>query len=309
MESAVMKREVETAHRLPEPIISTDELPGARKVIPLQAFWVSLLALGVATVGAFTSPEILAGYDALSWLLLLAPVFLFAYYRGWRGSIRVLAGGSLFILTIELAAALIFGATVEWLFLFLVALVLLAVGIGLGVLSELLHRERLLALAHAYSDPLTQLPNRRLLDYMLDKAFAAGQRGHPYGLVIFGVDKLKDYNARFGRTGGDEALQLMAETVNRYTRRMDASGRYYGDKFLSVLFGADRDGTWVFAEKVREAIAALTLPSGAALTVSVGIAVANPAGRDVDERVRAAEKAMSRAKSIGGNCSICAGEY
>lgn len=294
---------------MPEPIVSPGELPGARKVIPVRAFTVSLFALGAAIIGAFSSPEVLAGFDALSWLLLFVPVFLFSYYRGWWGSVRVLVGGVVFVLTIELAAALVFGATVGWLFLFLVALVLLAVGIGSGVLSELLHRERVLALAYAYSDPLTGLPNRRLLDFMLDKVFAAGQRGQEYAVVLFGVDKLSDYNSRFGRAAGDEALQLLGKVVNEHTRRMNTSGRYYGDKFLSVLLGADRDGAWAYAERVRETIADLTLPSGATLTVSAGIALVNPSGRHWDERVAVAENAIGRAKSLGGDCSICAGEY
>jgi diguanylate cyclase (GGDEF)-like protein len=304
-----LTREADRARPLPEPIVYPEELPGARKVIPVRAFTVSLLALGVATVGAFTSPEALAGYDALSWLLLLVPVFLFSYYRGWGGSVRVLVAGVASVLTIELAAALIFGTTVGWLFLFLVGLVLVAVGIGSGILSELLHRERLHALAYAYSDPLTGLPNRRLLNFMLDKVFAAGKRGFSYVVVLFGVDGLKDYNSQFGQAAGDAALQLMAEVVNEHTRRMNTSGRYYGDKFLSVLLGADRDGAWVYAERVREAIADLTLPSGAKLTVSAGVALANPSGRHWDERVRAAEDAIGRAKSLGGDCCVCAGEY
>ena len=309
MDSGVATREAVEARRLPEPYVYPGDLPGARKEIPVRAFAVSLLALVVATVGAFTSPEVLGTYDALSWLLLLVPVFLFSYYRGWQGSVRVLAGGVLFVLTVELVSALVFGAPVGWLFLFLVTLVLLAVGVGSGVLSELLHRERLLALAYAYSDPLTGLPNRRLLDFMLDKVFSAGQRGHHCAVVLFGVDGLKDYNERFGRAAGDEALQLMAEVLNEHTRRMNTSGRYYADKFLSVLLAADRDGAWAFAERVRETIANLTLPSGATLTVSAGIALENPSGPHWDERIEAAENAIGRAKNLGGDCCVCAGEY
>jgi diguanylate cyclase (GGDEF)-like protein len=252
---------------------------------------------------------VLAGYDALSWLLLLVPVFLFAYYRGWQGSVRVLAAGSAFVLAAEALAAVAFDATIEWLFLFLVALVLVGVGIGSGVMSELLHRERLLALAYAYSDPLTGLPNQRLLNFMLDKAFAASQRGLAYAVVLFGVDKLKRYNERLGRAAGDAALRAIGEVVNVHTRRMNTSGLYDGDRFLSILAGADRDEAWVFAERVREAVAALSLPAGGRLTVSAGIAPANPAGKDREERVSAAEKAMDRGKTLGGDCSVCAGEY
>jgi diguanylate cyclase (GGDEF)-like protein len=304
-----MMSALDSGQRLPKLIVYGDELPGVHKVIPVRVFWVSLAALTVAALGAISDPELLAGYDALSWLLLLIPVFLFAYYRGWRGSVRVLGIGTVLLLTFEFAAAFFVWGHVEWLFTFLVALVLLAVGVGSGVLSELLHRERFQALAYAYSDPLTELPNRRLLDFVLDKAFAAGRRGHSYAIVLFGVDRLKDYNARYGRTSGDEALRLVADTLNRHTRRMDTAGRYNGARFLSILMEADRDGAWMFAEKMRERVEGLTLPGNARLTVSAGVAVSNPSGRDWDERVTAAEHAIEHAKVLGGNCTVCAGEY
>ena len=286
------------------------ELPGAVKTIPPRALGLSVAALAAAMWGAFSSPDILAGYDAVSWLLLLVPVFLFAYYRGWRGATRALAVGSLMIIVSETVAVFVLGIEVEWFFLLLVAAVLVAVSIGLGILSELLERERLQALALAYGDPVTGLPNRRLLDFMLDKEFAAGQRGErPHAVVLFDVDGLKAYNARYGQAAGDKALQLIATRLNGNTRRMNTTGRYYADKFVSVLSGETRDDAWAFAELAREAISGVSLPTREKLTVSIGIALGNPSARDPEEGLKAAAKAVSHAKALGGNCAVCAGEY
>lgn len=293
----------------PRFVVANEELPGASKKIPTRALWFSLAAFATATLGAFSSPEVLAGYDALSWLLLLVPVFLFAYYRGWRGSMRALAGGSVFVLTLELSARFVLGVEVEWVFLILVAIVLLAVGIGLGVLSELLRRERLQALALAYGDPLTGLPNRYLLAFVLEKAFAAAKRGYPLSVVMVDVDGLGEYNARYGHEAGDEALKLIAADIDKTTRKMNTSGRYEAGSFLSVLSGVPRDGAWVFAERLRESIEQLELPTDARLTVSCGVASSNGLIGSPEDRVAAAERALGRAKALGGNCSVCEGAH
>ncbi|MFQ5891102.1 MAG: ATP-binding protein [Gemmatimonadota bacterium] len=122
----------------------------------MRALGVSVAAMGVATWGALSQPEILGPYDSLSWLLALIPAFLLAYYRGWRGATRAMAGGTLVILGAELVAERVLALEVNWLLLFLIAIGLLAVGLGLGVLSELLQRERAEALALA--ERLTAYP-------------------------------------------------------------------------------------------------------------------------------------------------------
>lgn len=114
-----------------------------------RALALSAAAMAVAGFGAVGAPGILAGYDALSWILALVPAFLLAYYRGWRGATQALAGGTVVILVAEVLADRVLGVSVDWLFLFLVTLVLILVGLGLGVLSELLRRERSTAVALA----------------------------------------------------------------------------------------------------------------------------------------------------------------
>ncbi len=290
--------------RLPLRPLRAPELPGAVKSVPLRVLALSLAAFGVAIVGAFTSPELLAGYDALSWLLLLVPAFLLAYYRGWRGAVRVLAGGSLLLLALELAAARLLGLTVEWILLFLVALSLLAIGLGLGVLSELLHRERVEALALAYNDPLTALPNRKLLEFQLDKQFAAALQGQPFSLALFDIDGFQEYNQRFGYSAGDEALRRVAACLNGTTRQVNMCGRYGGDEFLAILSGEAVEGASIYAERARAAVASIPLPAGA-VTVSVGVASFAEATRNPAQIIGDAADALERAREAGGNrCGV-----
>lgn len=261
--------------------------------------------MGVAVYGATTSPEILGGYDALSWLLILVPAFLLAYYRGWRAATRLLAGGTLLVLLAEAVAALVFGLAVNWLLLYWVAIILVAVGLGTALISELLQREHRDALVLAYSDPLTGLPNRRLVDFVLDKEFAAAIRGRPLSLVSVDVDGFAAYNGRHGRAAGDRALQLVAQQIDRHMRRMNLGGRYRDDQFLCVLSGERVDGAWVFADRLRAAIAEMLLPTGEHLTVSVGIAPYERRMRDAGELIEAAGEAVRRGSEQGGDRVVC----
>ena len=277
--SARVEAEVPVARQSRSTLPGKTELPGAVKTIPPRALGLSVAALAAAMWGAFSSPDILAGYDAVSWLLLLVPVFLFAYYRGWQGATRALAVGSLMIIVSETGALFVLGIEVEWFFLLLVAAVLVAVGIGLGILSELLERERLQALSLAYADPVTGLPNRRLLDFMLDKASAGVQWGHPFSIVLFDVDRLDTYNRRHSYAAGDDALRLIAACLKKTMRPMHTTGRYGGSRFLSLLSGENMEGASAYAEKAREAIADLALPTGEKLSVRAGIAAGEEVAR------------------------------
>ncbi len=283
------------------PQIEAEQLPGARKKIPARALWLSLAALGVAAVGALGEPRLLGGYDALSWLLILIPAFLLAYYRGWRATLRVLIAGTLGVLVLEVLAEYALGLRVEWALLFWVAVSLLAIGFGLALVTELLHRERRDALVLAYSDSLTGLPNRRLLDFMLEKEFAAALRGRPVSVVLFDIDEFSTYNARYGRRAGDTVLTEVGATFDRHMRMMNIGGRYDGDSFLALLSGENVDGAWVFAERTREAIAGITLPSGLRPRVSVGVAGYEAWMRTPSELVELAARALEAARRQGGN--------
>ncbi len=282
-----------------------DELPGARRRIPVRVLPLSIVALAVAGWTALTRPELLAGYDALTGLLVLIPAFMLAYYRGWRATAAVLVAGTMLLFGIELIAELVLDVAVNWQLLAGVVVVAVAVGAGLAAVTELLQRERREALLMAYSDPLTGLPNWRLLDFMLNKEFAAAQRGRPLSVVLFDVDGLADYNERHGQPQGDQALRSIAERLDRQMRMMNIGGRFEGDSFLAILSGEKVDGAWVFAERTRASIADLAADTGTYLTVSVGVAPYELWMRNTNDLLGAAARAIKKARRRGGDCVVC----
>ncbi len=285
------------------PQLVPERLP--KRSAPFRAFALSLTALVVAALGAVAAPELLASYDSLSWLLILVPLFALTYYRGLKVALQVLTIGALLFLLGELVAQYAFGVAVDWALLFWGTVVLLGLSTGLAILSEFLRQERREALVLAYSDGLTGLPNRRLLDFMLGKEFAAAQRGRPLSVVLLTVDGFGAYNQMYGRRAGDDAMREIGAMLDRQMRMMNIGGRYAGASFLSILSGEKVDGAWVFAERTREAIAGLELPTGSQQTVSIGVASFELRMRTPGELIDAAMRAAGRARSQGGNCVVC----
>jgi diguanylate cyclase (GGDEF)-like protein/PAS domain S-box-containing protein len=285
--------------------LEPERLPGGQRKIPVRVLPLSIVALAIATWAALTKPEVLAGYDSLTWMLILIPAFMLAYYRGWRSSAKVLVAGAVLLLGMELIAEFVMGVPVNWHVSLRVMSAVLAVGAGLALVTELLQRERRDALVLAYSDTLTGLPNRRLIDFMLAKEFAAAQRGRPLSAVLVDIDGLADYNARHGQRSGDAALRLVSETFGCQMRSMNMGGRYEGDSFLAILSGENVDGAWVFAERTRAAVATARPNTGLRVTVSIGVAQYERWMRNPADLLDATSQALRRARAQGGNCVVC----
>jgi len=174
----------------------------------------------------------------------------------------------------------------------------LGICIALGVVAELLHRERQAAERLALVDPLTGLPNRRHADLMLDAQFAAAGRGAGLAVVLFDLDHFKAINDRHGHDAGDTTLRRFAEVLNRNIRRMNLSARFGGEEFITVLGGCARDGAVHFAERVCRELREAPFAWGP-VTVSAGIAVYEEGMGSYEVLVAAADRGLYLAKSAG----------
>ncbi len=88
----------------------------------------------------------------------------------------------------------------------------------------------------ARSDPLTGLPNRRVLDEQLPREMARARRGGtPLCVAIIDLDRFKAYNDSRGHLAGDAVLRECAITWDSKLRGEDAIVRYGGEEFLVVL--------------------------------------------------------------------------
>lgn len=269
--------------------------------VPTSALLVSVLALGVAAAGNWFWPERLPQYFALLWLLALIPPFLLAYYRGWEGAALALAAGMILLIGVEVGGSFLSDRQVRWWIVSGVIFVLIIVSLGAGFSADRLRRDRTEALELAYADPLTGLPNRRVLDLFFSKEFATARRGGALSIVIFDIDGFKEYNDSQGHTAGDEVLKLVGRVLSRNTRAMDLSGRQGGDEFLSLLPGERAMGAVRFAQRVRAEIEKAKLAREEGITVSGGVAAYTAAMGTPTDLVDAADQALYAAKSAGGN--------
>lgn len=153
-------------------------------------------------------------------------------------------------------------------------------------------------------DPLTGLPNRVLLEELLERAVARARRSHHSTAVLFAdLDGFKSVNDRYGHHIGDRLLVATAGRLTRALRPGDSLARLGGDEFV-VLCEDLHDGSEAetVAERITTAMSAPFDLAGhqIAVTASVGIAFSGP-GQDVPEALlRDADFAMYQAKNTGG---------
>ena len=168
----------------------------------------------------------------------------------------------------------------------------------------------------AFHDPLTQLPNRRLLDDRLRQALAASRRSGYHGALLFlDLDNFKSLNDTHGHGMGDRLLIEAARRIVSCVREADSVARLGGDEFVVMLSVLSQDRAaalaqaGAIAEKIRVALAEpYRLPTDAdhvdglafvehRCSASIGIALFDD--RDPAEILRVADAAMYRAKQAG----------
>jgi len=279
--------------------MSPTDLPSERRVPP-RALALSFVALLVPVIGAFWLPAAYEDYATLLWLLALVPAFLLAYYRGWQGVATALAFG-MATLSVTQAVLLWVDRTIPDLLLGIVV-AYLAIALGIGWIAEVFRRDVQEVEELAFTDLLTRLPNRRHARIFLENEFAAAERGRALSLVLFDLDRFKDYNDRYGHAAGDDALRAFGEILSSHTRRMNLSGRFGGEEFLSILAGSDDEGGRAFAERIRAVVKEDDELRGDGITVSAGVAGYHPSMRSPDELLAAADHALYRAKHDGRDC-------
>ena len=159
----------------------------------------------------------------------------------------------------------------------------------------------------ASTDGLTGCLNRMTADALLRHELERGRReGAPLAFVLLDLDHFKDVNDCHGHHAGDDALRAFAAEVRARLRASDVVGRWGGEEFGLVLPATDGAGARSLVEQIREAVATLRLCDGDGrdftLTVSAGIAVAEPGGQlTADQLFMRADRALSRAKDGGRN--------
>ncbi|BDT67772.1 hypothetical protein os1_19500 [Comamonadaceae bacterium OS-1] len=162
----------------------------------------------------------------------------------------------------------------------------------------------------AFFDPLTHLPNRRLLVDRLSQALALAVRSQHFGALQFiDLDNFKALNDSLGHGIGDLLLRQVATRLAECVRATDTVARLGGDEFVVLLtqLSADRDEAAAQAEAVGEKIRdAITRPYRLEahehqLSASLGITLFQGSESSIDELLKQADLAMYQAKAAGRN--------
>lgn len=153
-------------------------------------------------------------------------------------------------------------------------------------------------------DPLTQLFNRWYMEETLEREIHYAQRHQtPLWVYTMDVDRMKNVNDRHGYDVGDEILKKLSGYLKRHIRSEDVACRSGGDEFTMILLGMPDNAALNRADRLRQGIRDLhiktydLLPVGT--TASFGLASFPHHGDTAAELLRAAEKALYKAKSGG----------
>lgn len=162
----------------------------------------------------------------------------------------------------------------------------------------------------AIRDGLTQAHNRiHLFDQLPREVQRAQRSGQALSLLMLDADHFKQINDEHGHATGDAVLRSISELSRSLLRPYDLLVRYGGEEFVLLLIGTGIDQASDTAERLRLAIAGMSMRSGtgAAIRVTVSIGVAELFADDVDgsELVERADAALYRAKGAGRNCVRC----
>jgi diguanylate cyclase (GGDEF)-like protein/PAS domain S-box-containing protein len=162
----------------------------------------------------------------------------------------------------------------------------------------------------AFYDPLTGLPNRRLLlDRMLQVLTVDPHRNLMHALLLIDLDHFKTLNDTLGHQAGDLMLQEAARRITRCVQENNTVARLVGDEFVVML--EDLSETAEGAAKQAKACAEMVLAAVAQpyligdrecrITAGIGVTIFGDGREGADEVLQQADIAMDQAKAEGSN--------
>ncbi|HET9105381.1 MAG TPA: diguanylate cyclase [Solirubrobacteraceae bacterium] len=160
----------------------------------------------------------------------------------------------------------------------------------------------------AITDDLTGLATHGRFQELLALEIEEAHRySYPVGLVMLDIDNFKSINDRYGHQQGDRVLRCVSAILRDTSRDVDVAARYGGEEMCLILPHTDLEGTYVIAERVREAIAAEAVPLADSdetirVTASFGVAAATAGSKNA--LIAAADGALYRAKHEGKNRTV-----
>lgn len=166
----------------------------------------------------------------------------------------------------------------------------------------------------ALADPLTELSNRRAMEWDLPRQI---QNARTYStalsLIMLDVDYFKSVNDNYGHQVGDRVLQLLAARLQHNLRLQDTLFRYGGEEFVIVLSQTDFHEAQIVAKRLRRLVGdqPFNIDGTLALQITISLGLASLNAEDdlkAESLLRRADHNLLRAKSSGRNQVFCAEE-
>ncbi len=157
----------------------------------------------------------------------------------------------------------------------------------------------------ALHDPLTGLPNRRLLNDRLAFAIAHARRNRGAMAVMYlDLDGFKQINDTLGHDTGDTLLRTVATRLVAAVRQEDTVARLGGDEFVIALYELNNSDS--VTKLVSKVIQTVSQPYSigdrtVCMTASIGIGIYPTHGEDAETLMKGADKALYEAKRTGKN--------
>ncbi len=166
-------------------------------------------------------------------------------------------------------------------------------------IAESRTKERL-ARELAEKDPLTQLPNRLLMnDYFEKMKNKSRSKKNCFTIALFDIDNFKPVNDSNGHAFGDKVILELARILNENIDHEDFICRFGGDEFLAFLAISEKDKAINEIKKIQQQISSYNF-DGFSLTVSVGVKMFSHIGTMI-ENISWADIALYAAKNSGKN--------
>jgi len=156
----------------------------------------------------------------------------------------------------------------------------------------------------ALHDPLTRLPNRRLLQQRIEQALTeAERRGTRFAVMFMDLDGFKQVNDAYGHQTGDALLVAVAERAAQLLRPSDVIARLGGDEFVLVVRIDNDEDVATLASRLIRTVGGEPLVTGQALqvTASIGVAICPDHATTERQLMAYADAAMYQAKQAGRN--------
>lgn len=151
------------------------------------------------------------------------------------------------------------------------------------------------------TDYITDLPNNRKFDSMLENAL---KEGEPFSLLLIDIDQFKILNLRYGHEFGDELLRALSTRLKIFSKdHLAFPARISGEEFSLLCYDAAPAVGIHYATKlmleIRDEPFILSNGESVQLSISIGVASYPDNGQTIKELTNAVDEAMNEASALG----------